>query len=304
MFRSFGASRALFPGMTQERAIETNPGLSPIQITAGEGMEPAFSQDHLLDAFHRASRSYMFRRSKRMVDGLSFLVQAAISGKVLDQASVAAGVFDKGHFDATADPGVRVLVSRLRDRLAEYYATAGLNDPWRLVLQARGYNISVQRNEYANGNADLALVEPIAAVDATPRPCSLAVLPFANLTNNAEHDAICHGIADELISGLTAWKGVDVVSRGASSQFANSAVDVRDVGRELGVSMAIEGSVRMENERTRVTVQLSSTESGFSVWSDNMEHENGDLLEMEKGVAKEILDKLERVLEELSPACK
>jgi adenylate cyclase len=268
------------------------------------------AEERLRASFASVSRSRAFRRAKRLVELLRFAVDAAVNGTTLDQPKIAEAVFGKREeFDCSTDPVVRVQFSRLRLRLDEYYAQEGAADAFRLVVSPRGYQVRIEENRPAG--AQTFTLPADRASESQPEggrllgdyppknPCSIVVLPFVNLTNNAENDVFCHGLTDELISALTPWDGVDVLSRGSSFQFGGAQMDVRELGRELDVSMVLEGSVRMEDDRTRATVQLCSTETGFTLWSQSFDRETGTHLEVEAGVSAEIVQQLKAVLPRL-----
>jgi TolB-like protein len=242
------------------------------------------------------------------------------------QADMAAGVFNKNeNFDPTIDPSVRVQFSRLRSRLEEYYSSEGINDPIRFLLSPRGYAVRLERAIRGNAPASetgpaLVSVSPEIvrsngvdtdrgfsgsvsptsnSLESATKPNAVAVLPLANLTNDADYDVVCHGLTDELISAITPWEELEVLSRSSSFQFGGEALDVRTIGSELGVGLVLEGSVRLENGRMRITVQLSSTESGFSLWSESFDEETDQLLRAEKKLAGDVLMELRAVVPRL-----
>ena len=97
---------------------------------------------------------------------------------------------------------------------------------------------------------------------------SIAVLPFANMSNDPDQEFFADGIAEELINALVALGDLDVIARTSSFQFKNRNEDVRQIASALGVSHVLEGSVRKSGETVRVTAQLIEGASGMHLWSD------------------------------------
>ncbi len=144
------------------------------------------------------------------------------------------------------------------------------------------------------------LVANQAAVSAVFRnPNSVAVLPFANLTGDPSQDYLGEGIAEELINTLSRAPGLKVSSRTASFAYRGRDADPRQIARDLGVALILEGSVRSSGERVRATAQLIDAESGFHRWSQNFDHEGGDIFALQDDVAAAIAAALKT---EIAPA--
>ncbi len=108
---------------------------------------------------------------------------------------------------------------------------------------------------------------PVPAEEAFPpspltRKPSIAVLPFANLSNEPEQDYFIDGMVDEIITALSRMHWLFVIARNSSFTYKGRAVDVKQVGRELGVRYVLEGSVRKAGNRLRIGGQLIDTETG------------------------------------------
>jgi adenylate cyclase len=101
---------------------------------------------------------------------------------------------------------------------------------------------------------------------SSDRP-SVAVLPFANLSRQPEQEYFSDGFADDIITNLSFSSSLFVVARNSSFAYRDRPVDVKDVGRQLGVRYVVEGSVRREAERLRVNARLISAETGTNLWS-------------------------------------
>jgi serine/threonine protein kinase/Tfp pilus assembly protein PilF len=135
---------------------------------------------------------------------------------------------------------------------------------------------------------------------------SIAVLPLINISPNPENEYICDGLAEELIDGLTQIGGLRVVSRSSSFQCKGTTPDVREIGRRLGASLLVHGSLRRSGDHLRLTVQLSQTAEGYQLWSHRFDAEVRDLFALQDELTAAVLDKLRHQLgarfPELKPA--
>jgi len=136
-------------------------------------------------------------------------------------------------------------------------------------------------------------ISALSRADATPAAQSaIAVLPFTDMSPGRDQDYFCDGLAEELIDALTHVDGLRVAARSSSFQFRGGALDVRDVGRRLRVGALLEGSVRKEGGRLRVTVQLIEVEGGFHRWSQSFDRDLGDLFAVQQEIARAVATKL------------
>jgi adenylate cyclase len=115
-----------------------------------------------------------------------------------------------------------------------------------------------------------------AADDGTP-PLSIAVLPFTNLSSDRDEDYLADGIAEDLTTDLSHLEGTFVVARESAFTYRGKQVDIRDVGRQLGVRYVLEGSVRKLGETVRINAQLISAHDGVHVWAERFDQPLRDL---------------------------
>ena len=140
----------------------------------------------------------------------------------------------------------------------------------RLVtVHGRGYRLDLDQPEVRAREADQA---------------SIAVLPFEN-TGSAEHAYLADGLAEELISRLARVSGLKVPARTSSFAYRGRAADIRTIAAELGVATVLEGSVRADGERLRVSVQLIDAGSGFNIWAESFDRRFGDLFALQDEIA-------------------
>ncbi|MEO5896494.1 MAG: tetratricopeptide repeat protein, partial [Vicinamibacterales bacterium] len=136
---------------------------------------------------------------------------------------------------------------------------------------------------------------PAAAAPASVPP-SIAVLPFADMSAQKDQEYFSDGLAEELLNSLTKVKGLRVVARTSSFQFKGKTEDLRTVGEKLGVSTILEGSVRKQGERVRITAQLIKATDGFHLWSETYDRELTDIFSVQAEIARAVASSLEVAL--------
>jgi adenylate cyclase len=138
---------------------------------------------------------------------------------------------------------------------------------------------------------------------------SIAVLPFTNLGPDLENEYFSDGLTEELIGALAKVEGLQVTARTSAFAFKGANEDIRDIGKRLNVKTVLEGSVRREQGRVRVSAQLISTEDGFHLWSESYEYELQSVLALQDTISRAIVDALQirlspRVDEQFSASAK
>ena len=131
-----------------------------------------------------------------------------------------------------------------------------------------------------------------ASLSVPERP-SIAVLPFQNMSGDPEQDYFADGMVEDIITGLSRLKWVFVIARNSSFIYKNRAVDIKQVGRELGVNYAVEGSVRQSTDRLRIAVQLIETASGTHVWAERYDRKLRDIFELQDEIALSVIGAIE-----------
>jgi adenylate cyclase len=122
---------------------------------------------------------------------------------------------------------------------------------------------------------------PIGAVADRP---SIAVLPFANMSGEPEQDYFADGITDDIITELSRFPELLVIARNSSFQYKGKSVDVRHIGRELGVLYVLEGSVRRSGDRIRIVAQLVDAQSGAHRWAERYDRKLADIFAIQDDV--------------------
>ena len=121
---------------------------------------------------------------------------------------------------------------------------------------------------------------------------SIAVLPFANMSDDPDQEYFADGIVEDIITALSRFKSLFVIARNSSFTYKGQAVDVRQIGRELGVRYALEGSVRKAGGRLLITGQLMEAETGMHLWADRFDGALEDVFELQDQVTSRVVGEL------------
>jgi adenylate cyclase len=132
---------------------------------------------------------------------------------------------------------------------------------------------------------------PDAGASGVP-PASVAVLPFANLSEDAANEYFSDGLSEEILNVLAKIDGLKVAARTSAFAYKGRNEDIREIGEALGVGTVLEGSVRKADDRVRVTAQLIQTSDGFHLWSQNYDRELEDVFAIQDDIARRIADAL------------
>ncbi len=135
---------------------------------------------------------------------------------------------------------------------------------------------------------NIVLSEPGKPLPLPDKP-SIAVLPFQNMSGDPEQEYFADGMVDEIITALSRFKSLFVIARNSSFTYKGKAVDIKRVGRELGVRYVLEGSIRRAGQRARITGQLIDAESGSHLWADRFEGALDDIFELQDNVARSVV---------------
>jgi TolB-like protein len=141
------------------------------------------------------------------------------------------------------------------------------------------------------------VIEPSRPALTLPDKPSIAILPFTNLSSDPEQDYFADGIAEDIITALSHFKALFVIARNSSFTYKGRAVDVKQIGRELGVRYVLEGSVRKAANRMRITGQLVDTATGAHLWADRIDGGLGDIFDLQDQVTESVVGAIAPVVE-------
>ncbi len=233
-----------------------------------------------------------FSGSRRMSRFLDFVVGQSLAGSAdrLKEYTLAVEVFERpADFDPKDSNIVRVEAGRLRRRLDSYYLNEGAGDPVRIELPKGAYAPCFRRSkpEPAEPAAPRATPEPLADL---PRGPAIAVLPFDSMSDKPGDELFADGMTEEILNDLSRFTDLFVMARHSTFQFKGRFVDVRDVGRDLGVDYVLEGSIRRAGDRVRVTAQLLETRFGAHVFSETYDRNmsSQDLIDIQDEIADHV----------------
>lgn len=130
------------------------------------------------------------------------------------------------------------------------------------------------------------------AIEVASKP-SIAVLPFESLSDDPEQEYFADGVVDDIITALSRVRWFFVIARNSSFTYKGKAVDIKRVGRELGVRYVLEGSLRKSGNRVRITAQLIEAENGRHVWADRFEGNLGDLFDLQDQITENVVGAIE-----------
>jgi adenylate cyclase len=132
---------------------------------------------------------------------------------------------------------------------------------------------------------------------ALPDKPSIAVLPFQNLSGDPEQEFFADGIVEDIITALSRFKSLFVIARNSSFTYKGKAVDIKQVGRELGVRYVLEGSVRKAGGRVRITGQLIDAATGAHLWADRFDGALDDVFALQDSVTQQVVGAIEPELD-------
>ncbi|MGH6799098.1 MAG: transcriptional regulator [Roseiarcus sp.] len=165
--------------------------------------------------------------------------------------------------------------------------------------------ISVHRGRVVGMPAQAKAATPVEpksedkgpARPALPDKPSIAVLPFQNMSDDRQQDYFVDGMVEDITTGLSRIKWLFVIARNSSFVYKGKAVDVRQVGRELGVRYVLEGGVRKAGNRLRITAQLIEAESGAHLWADRFDGALDDVFELQDQITDKVIGIVEPSLQ-------
>ena len=128
---------------------------------------------------------------------------------------------------------------------------------------------------------------------ALPDKPSIAVLPFDNMSDDPDQEYFADGMAEDIITALSRCAWLFVIARNSSFTYKGRAVDIRQVGRELGVRYVLEGSVRRGGNRVRFTAQLIEATSGTHIWADRIDGELSDIFALQDHITEKVIGSIE-----------
>ncbi|WP_162560597.1 winged helix-turn-helix domain-containing protein [Methylobacterium durans] len=174
---------------------------------------------------------------------------------------------------------------QVRDRIAETFVDLGEQVLRNIARPVRVFGHA----SLSPGAGSGAHASPLAL----PARPSIAVLPFQNMSSDAEQDYFADGIVEDITTRLSRIKWLFVIARNSAFTYKGRAIDIRQVARELGVRYVVEGSVRKAGTRVRITGQLIQAETGQHIWANHFDGELADIFELQDQVTSSLVAAVE-----------
>ncbi|MCP3473659.1 adenylate/guanylate cyclase domain-containing protein [Bradyrhizobium sp. CCGUVB1N3] len=264
--------------------------------TTGDGLLVEFHSvvDAVLCAAEVQRR--MGRRNADVAPGrwIQFRIGINLGDVIVDQNDIFGdGVNVAARLEALAEPGGICISSAVRDQLGQRLDGIDFDDLGEQNVKNIARPIRVFRvrlNEVMAGALDGASdTAPAPGISKKP---SIAVLPFANMSGDPEQEFFADGLTEDIITELSRFHDLLVISRNSAFVYKGKAVKVQDVAREFGVDYVVEGSVRKAGGRVRVTVQLIDAETDRHIWADRYDRELEDIFAIQDEMTRAIASTL------------
>src|SRR6516225_3210946 len=207
------------------------------------------------------------------------------------------GVNIAARLEGLADPGGICASARIQEDVAGKldlrFEDMGEQNLKNIARPVRVYRVRLLKIERILTGSPVEIAPTLALPD---KP-SIAVLPFANLSGDPEQEYFADGMVEEIITALSRIRWLFVLARNSSFTYKGQAVDVKQVGRELGVRYVLEGSVRRGGSRVRISAQLIEADTGAHLWADHFDGSLEDVFDLQDKVAWSVAGVIEPELQ-------
>ena len=224
---------------------------------------------------------YLAKNRERVVSR-DELIEAIWAGRIISESTLASHI--NAVRKAVGDSGEQQRVIRTISRKG-FRFTADVRE----VMSSDGADIS--------GAESATSVQASATAPALPAKPSIAILPFVNLSGDKEQDYLADGVVEDIIAALSQYRWLFVVARNSSFTYKARAVDIKQVGRELGVRYVLEGSWRKAKNRVRITGQLIDATTGAHHWAGRFEGVLDDIFELQDQITESVVGAIAPQLE-------
>ena len=293
---------------------------------------PEIPREVVLAELERVLSSESFVNASRLGAFLGHVVREALDGNAdnLKEYQLGVDVFGRQEsYDTRNDPVVRVGARQLRFKLGEYYRDFGQSDPVIISLPKGRYVPHFELRETLAVSTPVADPVSESAIPAAPeipvrRPLhlraalavsvialaaagalasryrlapaaaspSVAILPFKNLSPDPSNQYFAEGLAEELTNELAHIPGLRVLARSSVNAVAQKTSDIREIGRQLGITDVVEGSIQRSGDRVIIVAHVERVSDGALVWSNRFDRQTSDLLKVQTEIASGIANSL------------
>ena len=216
---------------------------------------------------------------------VEFRIGINVGDIIIDEGDIYGdGVNIAARVETLARPGAICLsdnaYQQIKGKLALEFSDMGEQQLKNIAQPVRVYGVRL----------DGAPAPPALALPDKP---SIAVLPFQNMSGDPEQEYFADGMVEDIITGLSRIKWLFVIARNSTFTYKGRTVDVKQVGRELGVRYVLEGSVRKAGDRVRVTGQLIDTATGAHVWAERYDRKSDDIFALQDEITLSVVGAIE-----------
>ena len=195
------------------------------------------------------------------------------------------------HGRIVSDSALNSRINSARKAIGE----SGENQRLIKTVQRRGFLFSSEEAISSNGQdpapKEATRSEPLNLT--LPNKPSITVLPFQNLSGDPEQEYFADGVVEDIIAGLSRIKWLFVIARNSSFAYKGRAIDVKQIGRELGVRYVMEGSLRKAGERVRISAQLIEAETGGHLWAEHFDRRLDDIFAVQDEITLGVVGAIE-----------
>ena len=223
------------------------------------------------------------------VDSIRFRIGINVGDIIIEGEDILGdGVNIAARIEGVAEPG-GISISedawrQVQGKVAANFVDAGEQSLRNIARPVRIYRVALGKQSDA---------EPAAPTLPLPDKPSIAVLPFQNMSGDPEQEYFTDGMVEDIITGLSRIKWLFVIARNSTFTYENRAIDVKQVGRELGVRYVLEGSVRRMADRVRITGQLIDAVSGAHVGAERYDRKTNDVFALQDEITLSVVGAIE-----------
>ena len=220
---------------------------------------------------------------------IDFRIGINLGDIILDENDIFGdGVNIAARLEALAEPGgicvSRVVRDQVRDKLAISFEDMGEQQVKNITRAVRAYRaLLAERTDRPS-----TLSETAAAWTLYDRP-SIAVLPFNNVSGDPEQEYFVDGITEDIITALSKWRWFLVIARNSAFAYKGKSVDLKEVGRDLGVRYVLEGSMRRAGQRVRISSRLIDIATGTHLWAERYDRDLTDIFAVQDDITSRVV---------------
>ncbi|MBM3567897.1 MAG: adenylate/guanylate cyclase domain-containing protein [Alphaproteobacteria bacterium] len=267
--------------------------------TTGDGMLIEFaSVVEALECAAEIQRAMATRNADQPADRrIDFRIGVNVGDIIVEDDDIFGdGVNVAARLQALSPPGGVCVPQAVRDQVGDRLAV-GFDDLGERSFKNLARPIRVFRMRLERHPSE---VKQLSSAPAAAEKPSIVVLPFANMSGDKEQEFFADGLTEDILTELSRFKQLLVISRNSAFVYKGRAVKVQDVAKELGVQFVLEGSVRKAGNRVRITVQLIDAESDRHIWAERYDRELEDIFAIQDEVTRTIVGTLSSRVEAAS----